>query len=81
MHELTFDFRGGLVSARCACGGWQGQAPAGPGGIASTAVAVDRLERRHRRHLLAQAPAPHPGSPPNRFDRPSLRASLQMRFF
>jgi hypothetical protein len=64
MHELTFDFRGGLVSARCACGGWEGQAPAGSGGIASTAVAVDRLERGHRRHLLAQAPAPAARPPP-----------------
>jgi hypothetical protein len=51
------------VSARCACGGWQGQAPAGSGGIAWTAVAVDRLERGHRRHLLAQAPAPAGGPP------------------
>ena len=65
MHELTFDFRGGVLLARCACGGWERQAPLGSEGVGATVAAVERLERDHGHHALCQAPAPGPPpSPP-----------------
>ena len=58
MHELTFDYRDGFLIARCACGGWERQAPVGSGELGPTVVALDWLERAYRRHASPKAPPP-----------------------